>query len=277
MGGEHASSFETSKRTRGLEEKKRALRSILRGMGSGLVAFSGGVDSTLLLNVAREELPGQVQSVTLSSPLQSSWEVSEAVDTARALGVPHLVLESGHWQDPLFSRNKPDRCHRCKWLVMSQLVEVAMREGLACVMDGSHAGDRKEERPGMRALEELGIRSPLREAGLEKSEIRSWARELGIPHWDRPPRACLATRIPTGEKITLRKLDRVRAAEDRLRDMGFRQFRARYKGKAVVIEVGRGEVGALVAPDLRGRVIAEMQSVGFRHVWVDLRGYVEER
>ncbi len=259
-----------------MEEKKRVLRGILRGMGSGLVAFSGGVDSTLLLHVAREELPGGVESVTLSTPLQSSWEVLEAVDTAKALGVPHLVLESRHWEDPVFSKNRSDRCHRCKWLVMSQLVEIARAQGLACVMDGSHAGDRREERPGMRALEELGIRSPLREAGLEKSEIRFWARELGIPHWDRPPRACLATRIPTGERITLRKLDRVRAAEDRLREMGFRQFRARYRGRAVVIEVGQGEVGALVEEDLRGRVVEEMQSVGFRHVWVDLRGYVEK-
>ncbi len=276
MGGERASAFELSQGMRGFEEKKKVLRGILRGMGSGLIAFSGGIDSTLLLRVAREELPGEVQSVTLSSPLQSSWEVSEAVDTAMALGVPHLVLESGHWQDPLFSRNRPDRCHRCKWLVMSQLLDVARREGLACVMDGSHAGDRQEERPGMRALEELGIRSPLREAGLEKSEIRLWARELGIPQWDRPPRACLATRIPTGQKITLRKLDRVRAAEDRLREMGFRQFRARYRGRAVVIELGQGEVGSLVEQGLRGRLIEEMESVGFRHVWVDLRGYVEK-
>jgi uncharacterized protein len=268
--------LETRPEGPGLEEKKRVLRRIVGGMGPALVAFSGGVDSALLLRVAAEELPGKVRSVTLSSPLHPAWEVRDAADTAKALGVPHAVVESRHWEDPVFLSNKPGRCYRCKQLIMSQLLELARGEGLAHVMEGSHAGDRWEDRPGMRALAELGIRSPLREAGLDKAEIRAWAREMGMAQWDRPAMACLATRIPAGERITLRKLERVRVAEERLMEMGFRQFRARYRGDAVVIEVGQEEVGTLLAEGLRRRLMEEMGSVGFRHVWLDLRGYVEK-
>jgi uncharacterized protein len=156
---------------------------------------------------------------------------------------------------------------------MGQLIEVARREGLAWVMEGSHAGDRVEDRPGMRALEELGIRSPLREAGLLKSEIRQWARALGIVHWDRPPRACLATRIPMGQRLTLGKLDRVDRAESVLRGLGFRQFRARHHGRSVRIQVAPDEVARLLQDGVRRRVIEGMGSAGFRDVWVDLIGY----
>lgn len=253
--------------------KRALLREILREMDPALLAFSGGVDSSLLLHVAWGELKGKVEAVTLRSPLHHTWEVEEAISKARKLGVPYRLLNCGQLEDPQFVANRSDRCYRCKTKIMSQLLAIAKAGGYAWVMEGSHAGDRPEERPGMRALAELGVRSPLREAGLIKEEIRLWAKELGIPNWDRPPMACLATRIPTGQRITLGKLHRVAQAEDCLRELGFRQFRARYHGKAVRIQVGSDEVGRMMDVGLRRRVIHRMDCIGFRDVWVDLRGY----
>jgi uncharacterized protein len=240
--------------------RKLLLREILREMGSALLAFSGGVDSALLLNVARGALTENLLAVTFQSALNPPLEVEEAVSEANRLGVPHRLMKFEPLSDSLFAANRSDRCYRCKRAVMSRLVDLAKAQGYSWVVEGSHAGD-------------LGIRSPLREAGIDKDEIRLWARELEIPHWDRPPMACLATRIPTGRRITLGKLHRVAQAEDCLRRMGFRQFRARHHGRAVRVQVGQEEVGRILEEGLRRRMIREMTSAGFREVWIDLRGY----
>jgi uncharacterized protein len=156
---------------------------------------------------------------------------------------------------------------------MTLLQAYARDRDLAVVAEGTHAGDRAEDRPGLKALSEFGIRSPLREAGLVKREIREWARELGLHNWDRPPRACLATRIPTGKPITRGKLKRVERAEEVLRRMNFRQFRARHHGRSVRIQVGSEEVARLTQEKIRRELIREMEQAGYTGVWIDLKGY----
>jgi uncharacterized protein len=256
-----------------LEEKKARVMEICRGMGSALLAFSGGVDSSLLLAVASRDVTARLVAVTVCSPVHPAWEVEEAAAWAAGMGIDHRTMPLAILDVPGFASNGRDRCYRCKRFLMGRLKEMARGEGLAWVMEGSHAEDRADDRPGMKALEELGIRSPLREAGMLKSEIRQWARELGIPHWDRPSMACLATRIATGQRITPGKLARVERAEGVLRGMGFRQFRARYHGRAVRVQVGSEEVGRFLADGLREAFIEGMASAGFEEVWLDLRGY----
>jgi uncharacterized protein len=242
-------------------------------MGSALLAFSGGVDSSLLLLVGRDVLGDRMKAVTLHSPLHPRWEAEEAVAVARSAGVHLEILDFEGWNAPGIQANGPDRCYHCKRALMTFLLERARERGLAWVMEGSHADDDPNDRPGMRALEELGIRSPLREAGLHKEEIRLWAKELGLPHWDRPPRACLATRIPTGERITLERLGRIERAEEVLRKEGFRQFRARDRGRSVLIQVDPDETGRLLREPLRRRITEAMTKAGFQEVWLDLKGY----
>jgi pyridinium-3,5-biscarboxylic acid mononucleotide sulfurtransferase len=256
-----------------VERKRARLRTILREMASALVAFSGGVDSSLLLRVAEEELGEKVEAVTVRSPLHPAWEVEEAAEIASNIGIPHRILSHGGWTHRSFRANRRDRCYRCKRSLMSDLLAHARSRGLEWVLEGSHAGDREEDRPGMRALREMGIRSPLREAALDKGEIRQWSRELGLANWDRPARACLATRIPTGTPITLARLRRVERAEGLLRGLGFRQFRARLHGKAIRLEVGADEVGRLLEDNARLDLLERFRSVGFPDVWIDLRGY----
>lgn len=253
--------------------KKARLRELLHDMGSALLAFSGGVDSSLLLLVGRDVLGDRMKAVTLHSPLHPRWEMEEAVAVARSAGVDLETVDFRDWNVPDVRANGPDRCYHCKRVLMSLLLARARDEGFAWVMEGSHADDDPNERPGMRALEELGIRSPLREAGLRKEEIRLWAKELGLPHWDRPSRACLATRIPTGEEITLERLGRIERAEEVLRKEGFRQFRARDRGRSVLIQVDPHETGRLLQEPLRTRITEGMSKVGFRDVWLDLKGY----
>lgn len=246
---------------------------ILGKLDSAVVAFSGGVDSTLLLRLAKMHVRGRIEAVTVSSPVHPGWEVQEATETAAAMGVSHRILQSEAWDSPEFRANRSDRCYQCKREIMALLLAYGRERGLAVVVEGSHAGDRADDRPGLKALSEFGIRSPLREAGLAKREIREWAHELGLANWDRPPRACLATRIPKGRPITRRKLQRVERAEEILRKMAFRQFRARHHGRSVRIQVGADEVPRLTQGKLRWELIRAMEAVGYREVWIDLKGY----
>jgi uncharacterized protein len=254
-------------------QKKECLRKVLREMGSTLVAFSGGVDSSLLLRVAKDEMEGKIEAVTIRSAFHPKWEIDEAIEWAKALDVPHRLMDCAPLEDDELKANRRDRCYRCKRMIMGRLVDLAREGEFNWVIEGTNASDRVENRAGMKALSELGVRSPLREAGLSKADIRLWAREMDMPHWDRPPRACLATRIPTGQRITKSKLDAIDRAEERLRALGFHQFRARYHGQAVRIEVGGDQIARLFDNDLRSRVIDDMVSIGFRNVWVDLKGY----
>ncbi|MEW6545424.1 MAG: ATP-dependent sacrificial sulfur transferase LarE [Bacillota bacterium] len=251
--------------------KHEHLRRILSEIPGAVVAFSGGVDSTYLLYVAREVLGQRLLAVTASSEIHPEDEVERARELAGAMGVLHLVVRTRELELPAFSSNPPDRCYHCKRALLSLLWDVARDRGLACVLEGSNASDVLEYRPGARAIAELGVRSPLQEAGLTKSEIRQLSREAGLPTWDLPPMACLATRFPYHTAITRAGLEAVAQAERSLRTLGLRLVRVRHHGTVARIEVAPGEIGAVLAA--REEVVRAVKGVGYAYVALDLQGY----
>jgi uncharacterized protein len=246
----------------------------LRGPGGLLVAFSGGVDSSLVLASAlRARGADAVVAVTVTSPFHPASELELARRTAAILGARHVVLELDPLSDPELRANPPDRCYRCKRMVFMAMRDLARDEGLDSLVDGSNADDDGDYRPGRRALEELGVRSPLREAGLGKPEIRELARALGIPAWDRPAQACLASRIPYGTELTTDVLRRVERAEQLVLALGLRTVRVRDHGDVARIEVDPDALACVVEPAARASVVAELKHLGYRYVTLDLEGY----
>lgn len=254
------------------ETKLDRLREILVSLGSVLVAFSGGVDSSFLLKMALDTLgPERVLAVTAASETYFPEEVEAARALAQSLEARHLVITTTELEQEEFATNPPERCYFCKRHLMSELVALARGEGLAAVVDGSNWDDLGDYRPGARAARELGVRSPLQEAGLTKAEIRAFSRQLSLPTWDKPSLACLASRFPYWTRITREELRQVAQAEGFLRRLGFRQLRVRHHGSLARIEVLPEDFPRLlqVAEQVRQR----FQELGYVYVTMDLTGY----
>lgn len=256
-----------------LHSKLEALeRSIAAREGGVVVAFSGGVDSSVLLAVARRAAEN-VLAVTIVSELQPSHELEMARLIADQLGAPHETLTVDPLADPSIRANGRDRCYRCKHRIYSTLLELAVDRRLTAVIDGGNVDDQSDYRPGRQALSELGISSPLQDAGLTKADVRRLAKALGLANWSKPAMACLASRIPYGEALTTERLSRVDRAETLLHAVGFEQVRLRDHGTIARIEVSPTAIVALVEPDLRRKLVDALKSEGYTYVAVDLEGY----
>ncbi len=258
---------------KGLAEKLQDLKGCIRGHGSGMIAFSGGVDSAFLLKVAHDVLGERVTAVTVSAPIFPKREQDEARAFCREHGIRHIMYSSAVLEDEKFCSNPADRCYICKKQLFGGLLQLAHEEGASWVAEGSNMDDTGDYRPGLQAVEELGIKSPLRCAGLYKSEIRQLSRQMGLPTWEKPSFACLATRIPYGEMITEQKLSMAAQGERFLFDLGFRQMRVRVHGKMARIEVMPAEFGKLWQDEIRKQVVARFREIGFAYISMDLEGY----
>ena len=253
--------------------KLERLRALLRETGSAAVAFSSGVDSTFLLRVVHEELGGRVVAVTVRSHTFPKRELEEAVAFCRAEGVRHEVIDSDELSVPGFAENPPDRCYHCKKAIFGKIIGFALANGLAAVLEGSNVADDGDYRPGRRAIKELGVRSPLHDAGLTKGEIRELSKKMGLPTADKPSFACLASRFPYGERITAEGLKRVERAEQWLVDagLGLAQLRVRSHGDMARIEVPPEAIPRLAAH--AAEIAAAFRGFGFAYAALDLQGY----
>ncbi len=252
-----------------IEKKLEHLTGIVRDMGSVVLAYSGGLDSTLLLKVL-ERSGARALAVTSSSPTTPGHDLSDAVRLAGELGVEHRVISTSEMQDENFTRNSPDRCYYCKDELFGKLAAIARDEGYACVIDGTNLDDQDDHRPGTRAAEEHGVRSPLREAGFTKRDIREASKSLGLSTWSKPSSACLSSRIPYGTPITAEALGRVREAEGFLRALGFDALRVRDHAGIARIEVPLEEHGAVLQRG--GEIVSRLRALGYKFVCLDLEG-----
>ena len=256
-----------------LHEKKQRLEEYLRGLGSVAVAFSSGVDSTFLLKIAHDVLGEKAIAVTARSCSFPIRESEEAAAFCKAEGIKQIVVESDELSIEGFSQNPPNRCYICKRELFTKILSIAAEHGITYVAEGSNMDDNGDYRPGLTAVAELGIKSPLREAELTKEEIRLLSKEMGLPTWDKPSFACLSSRFVYGETITKEKLSMVEKAEQRLLDLGFRQVRVRIHNNIARIEIDRAEFEKLIQPEISEPLSRYLHELGFLYASLDLDGY----
>ncbi|NWG20278.1 MAG: ATP-dependent sacrificial sulfur transferase LarE [Chloroflexi bacterium] len=257
--------------TPALDMKYARLQAILRDLGSALVAFSGGVDSTLLLKVAYDTLGDRAVAATADSETYPREELEQARELAALIGCRHIVVRTGELHDERYAANQPDRCYHCKRTLFAELQPVAAELGIGAIIYGAMADDIGAHRPGHRAAAEFAVRSPLIEAGLGKQEIRVLARRLGLPNWNKPSYACLSSRIAYGERVTAAKLRVLDDAERFLRGLGLTQFRVRHHETIARIEVLPEEIDTVIAH--REAIVARLKELGYVYVTLDLQGF----
>ncbi len=256
-----------------IEQKYGLLRENLSSLGSVAVAFSSGVDSTFLLRVAHDVLGDRAIAVTARSCSFPARELNEARAYCESVGIRHFVIDSEELDIDGFRRNPRNRCYLCKRELFEKILALAKDQGIAAVAEGSNLDDNGDYRPGLVAVSELGIQSPLRAAGLTKTEIRELSKKLELPTWNKQSFACLSSRFVYGEEISEEKLGMVDRAEQLLLDMGFHQVRVRIHGKIARIEVGANEITRIAAADAREKITAYLRGLGFQYVTLDLDGY----
>jgi uncharacterized protein len=255
------------------QRKLDNLKAILREMGNALVAFSGGVDSAFLVKVAQDILDDRVFAVIASSESYPKSETQGAIDLAKELHIPHMVIRTRELDNPDFANNPPDRCYHCKSELFSRLKEIAEDRGFSFVLDGSNFDDMGDYRPGLQACEELGIRSPLKEAELGKEEIRVLSKQMNLSTWNKPSLACLASRFPYNAEIDKESLEQVAKAEEYLWSLDFSQVRVRHHGQIARVEVDPEGMQRLLDPSLRAQIVENLKRLGYAYVTLDLTGY----
>jgi len=256
-----------------LQEKYELLKDIIEKKESAAIAFSGGVDSTFLLRVAKEVLGDRLIAVTATSSTYPERELKEAIKYSEDIGVKHIIISSEELEIEGFASNPKNRCYYCKKELYTKINNIASANGVGYVFDGSNLDDTGDYRPGMQVAKELDVVSPLKEAGLTKNDIRDLSKELGLPTWNKPSFACLSSRFPYGNKITLPKLNMVDKAEQFLLDMGITQVRVRHHGEIARIEVEPSERENFFDIEVMNRIGNELKKIGFTYVTLDVLGY----
>ena len=254
-----------------LDEKLERLKSIISGCESAVIAFSGGVDSSLVCAVAREVLGDRAVAVTAVSPTYPPGEIEMAKEVAKRVDIKHLIIETNELDDPKFVSNPVDRCYFCKSELLGKLDEIRKKLGFKKILDGTNYDDLSDFRPGSRALGEFEVATPLALAGLGKEEVRQLAADYGLPNADKPANPCLASRIPFGSMITFEKIKRIAGAESFLRSLGFKVVRVRDHGDLARVEVGKFELERAFNPG--GEIVENLKRLGYRFVTIDLEGY----